>query len=102
MEVAGERRIPSPTDGQIREAVGSLDACTTYAFLILDRDARHSMEVSGDAREGFEIEHYEGSTGRRYRATGDFDVEQVAALLIAYRDAAAGWCDEARWVLVDD
>ncbi|MDR3403317.1 MAG: hypothetical protein P4L99_12540 [Chthoniobacter sp.] len=43
LEVAGERRIPSPTDVQIREAVGSLDACTTYAFLILDRDARHSM-----------------------------------------------------------
>ncbi|MDR3403316.1 MAG: hypothetical protein P4L99_12535 [Chthoniobacter sp.] len=53
-------------------------------------------------REGFEIEHYEGSTGRRYRATGDFDVEQVVALLVAYRDAAAGWCDSARWELIDD
>jgi hypothetical protein len=102
LEIAGERRIPSPTDAQIRDAVGSLDACTTYAFLILDRDARNSMEVSGDAREGFEIEHYEGSKGRRYRALGDFGLEQVVALLIAYRDAAAGWRDTARWEEVDE
>jgi len=102
LEIAGERRIPSPTDPQIRDAVGSLDACTTYAFLILDRDARHSMEVSGDAREGFEIEHYEGGTGRRYRALGDFDAGQVIALLAAYRDAAPGWRDLAQWELVDD
>ena len=64
LEIAGERRVPAPSDAQIREAVLSLDACTTYAFLILDRDARNSMEVSGDAREGFEIEHYEGVKGR--------------------------------------
>jgi len=102
LEIAGERRIPSPTDAQIRQAVGSLDACTTYAFLILDRDARHSMEVSGDAREGFEIEHYVGSTGRRYRATGDLDVEKVVALLAAYRDDAAGWREMVPWQEVDD
>jgi hypothetical protein len=102
LEIAGERRIPSPTDAQIRDAVGSLNACTTYAFLILDRDARNSIEVSGDAREGFEIEHYEGSRGRRYRALGDFGLEQVVALLIAYRDAAPGWRDAARWEEVDD
>jgi hypothetical protein len=102
LEIAGERRIPSPTDAQVREAVGSLDACTTYAFLILDRDARHSMEISGDAREGFQIEHYEGSRGRRYRAVGDFGLEQVVALLIAYRDAASGWHAMARWEEVDD
>lgn len=101
LEIAGERRIPSPTDAQIREAVSSLDACTTYAFLILDHDARHSMEVSGDAREGFEIEHYEGGSGRRYRAAGDFDAEQVIALLIGYRDAAPGWRDAVRWEEVD-
>ena len=102
LEIAGERRIPSPTDAQIREAVGSLDACTTYAFLILDRDARHSMEVSGDAREGFEVEHYEGSRGRRYRATGDLGLEQVVALLIAYRDAAPDWREAAQWEELDD
>jgi hypothetical protein len=102
LEIAGERRIPSPTDVQIREAVVSLDACTTYAFLILDRDARHSMEVSGDAREGFEIEHYEGSRGRRYRAAEDFGLEQVVALLIAYRDAASSWRELARWEEVDE
>ena len=103
LEIAGERRIPSPTDAQIREAnVKSLDACTTYAFLILDRDARHSMEVSGDAREGFAIEHYEGGTGRRYRAIGDFGSEQVTALLIAYRDAVSGWANAVQWEEVDD
>lgn len=102
LEIAGERRIPSPTDAQIRDAVGSLDACTTYAFLILDRDARNSMEVSGDGREGFEIEHYEGSRGRRYRAAGDFGLEQVVALLIAYRDGAPVWRDAARWEEVDE
>ncbi len=103
LEIAGERRIPGPTDTQIRDAVHSLDACTTYAFLILDRDARHSMEVSGDAREGFEIEHYDGGTGRRYRAAEDFNFtsEQVIALLIAYRDAAPGWSDVVRWDELD-
>jgi len=101
LEIAGERRIPSPTDEQIREAVGSLDACTTYAFLILDRDARHSMEVSGDAREGFEIEHYEGSSGRRYRAVGDFSAEQVITLLITYRDAAPTWREGVQWEEMD-
>ncbi len=101
LEIAGERRIPAPTDAQIREAVGSLDACTTYAFLILDRDVRHSMEISGDAREGFEIEHYDGPTGRRYRAAGDFGAEQVIALLIAYRDAAPGWGAGVQWEEVD-
>jgi len=103
LEIAGERRIPGPTDAQIREAVLSLDACTTYAFLILDRDARHSMEVSGDAREGFEIEHYEGGTGRRYRASGDFNftADQVIALLIGYRNAAPGWRDAVQWQEVD-
>jgi len=101
LEIGGERRIPAPTDVDIREAVESLDACTTYAFLILDRDVRHSLEVSGDAREGFEIEHYEGSTGRRFRAEGDFSAEQVIALLIAYRDAAPGWKEGIRWEEVD-
>jgi hypothetical protein len=101
LEIAGERRIPAPTDAQVREAVASLDACTTYAFLILDRDARHSMEISGDAREGFEIEHYEGSTGRRYRAVGDFGAEQVTALLLAYRDAVPGWREGLQWEEVD-
>jgi hypothetical protein len=101
LEIAGERRIPAPTDTQIREAVLSLDACTTYAFLILDRDARHSMEVSGDAREGFEVEHYEGGTGRRFRATGDFAAEPVSALLIAYRDAAPGWRETVAWEELD-
>jgi len=102
LEIAGERRVPSPTAAQIREAVGSLDARTTYAFLILDRDARHSMEVSGDVREGFEIEHYEGATGRRYRATGDLDAGQVVDLLVAYRDDAPGWREMAPWEMVDD
>jgi hypothetical protein len=102
LEIAGERRIPGPTDAQIREAVGSLDACTTYAFLILDRDVRHSMEVSGDAREGFDVEHYEGSRRRRYRAVGDFDLEHVVALLIAYRDDAPGWRDTFQWEEVDE
>jgi hypothetical protein len=103
LEIAGERRVPAPSDAQIREAVLSLDACTTYAFLILDRDARNSMEVSGDAREGFEIEHYEGVKGRRYRAAGDFNftAEQVAALLIAYRNSAPGWRDAVKWEEVD-
>jgi len=103
LEIAGERRIPSPTDDQIRDAVLSLDACTTYAFLILDRDSKNSMEVSGDAREGFEIEHYEGSKGLRYRAAGDFNftAEQVIALLIAYRNGAAGWRESVRWEEVD-
>jgi hypothetical protein len=103
LEIAGERRIPGPTDTQIREAVQSLDACTTYAFLILDRDARHSMEVSGDAREGFEIEHYEGGSGRRYRAAEDFNftAEQVVALLVDYRDDKPGWRDVVRWEEVD-
>jgi hypothetical protein len=102
LEIAGERRVPGPTDAQIREAVNSLNACTTYAFLILDRDARHSMEVSGDAREGFEIEHYEGGSGRRYHAAGDFGAEQVVAVLIAYRDSAPGWREMAQWEEVDD
>jgi hypothetical protein len=102
LEIAGERRVPSPTDAQVRDAVGSLDACTTYAFLILDRDARHSMEVSGDAREGFEVEHYEGGTGRRYRGLGDFGADQVIALLIAYRDAVPGWRDSVQWEEVDE
>ena len=102
LEIAGERRIPDPTDAQIRDAVASLDACTTYAFLILDRDARHSMEVSGDVREGFEVEHYEGATGRRCRAKGDFGAERVVALLIAYRDAAPGWHEAAQWQEVDE
>jgi hypothetical protein len=101
LEIAGERRIPSPTDAQIREAVGSLDACTTYAFLILDRDARHSMEVSGDALEGFEIEHYDGGSGRRYRAVGDCGAEQVIALLIGYRDATPTWREGVQWEEMD-
>ncbi len=101
LEIAGERRIPGPTDAQIREGVLSLDACTTYAFRILDRDARNSLEVSGDAREGFEIEHYEGGKGRRYRAVGDFTAEQVIGLLIAYRDAANGWREALSWEEID-
>ncbi|EDY21318.1 hypothetical protein CfE428DRAFT_1611 [Chthoniobacter flavus Ellin428] len=102
LEIAGEQRIPSPTDEQIRAAVGSLDACTTYAFLILDRDARHSMEISGDAREGFEVEHYDGVSGRRYRGVGDFGAEQIITLLIAYRNNAAGWPALAQWEEVDE
>jgi hypothetical protein len=102
LEIAGERRIPGPSDAQIHEAVASLNACTTYAFLILDRDARHSMEVSGDSREGFDVEHYEGGSGRRYRATGDFDLEKIVALLIAYRNAAPGWRELATWEEVDE
>lgn len=101
LEIAGERRVPGPTDTQICDAVMSLNACTTYAFLILDRDARHSMEVSGDAREGFDVEHYEGDTGRRFRATGDLGTGQVSALLIAYRDAAPGWRDAVAWEEMD-
>ncbi|HSI16001.1 MAG TPA: hypothetical protein VK961_28390 [Chthoniobacter sp.] len=101
LEIAGEQRIPSPTDAQIREAVTSLDACTTYAFLILDRDARHSMEISGDAREGFEIEHYDGGSGRRYRAAGDFGAERVIALLIGYRDSVPTWGEGVQWEEVD-
>jgi hypothetical protein len=102
LEIAGQRRVPGPTDAHIREAVLSLDATTTYAFLILDRDARHSLEVSGDAREGFELEHYDGKSGRRYRAVGDFSAEQVIALLVAYRDAAAGWQNLMPWEELDE
>ncbi len=102
LEVAGERRIPGPTNDQIREAVLSLDATTTYAFLILDRDARHSLEVSGDAREGFDIEHYEGGKGRRFRAIGDFTADQVVSLMVAYRDAAPAWQELMTWEELDD
>jgi hypothetical protein len=102
LEVAGERRIPGPTNDQIREAVLSLDATTTYAFLIFDRDARHSLEVSGDAREGFDIEHYEGGKGRRFRAIGDFTADQVVSLMVAYRDAVAGWQEAMTWEELDD
>lgn len=102
LEVAGQRRMPAPTNDQIREAVLSLDATTTYAFLILDRDARHSMEVSGDAREGFDIEHYEGGKGRRYRAVGDFTTDQVVNLMVAYRDAAPAWQEQMKWEELDE
>ena len=101
LEVAGERRIPSPTDEDIRTAVLSLDACTTYAFLILDRDSRHSIEVTGDPREGFAIEHYEGKSGRRYSAVGDFTAEQATTMLIAYRDATPDWRAAAEWEEMD-
>lgn len=101
LEVGGERRIPAPTDEDIRAAVLSLDARTTYAFLILDRDARNSFEVTGDAREGFSLEYYEGKSGRRYSAVGDFTAEQTIAMLIAYRDAAPDWRAAAKWEEMD-
>ena len=101
LEVAGERRIPSPTDEDIRTAVESLDARTTYAFLILDRDARNSFEVSGDPREGFSLEYYEGKSGRRYSAVGEFTADQTIAMLIAYRDAAPDWRAAVQWEEMD-
>lgn len=60
------------------------------------------MEVSGDTREGFEVEHYEGGSGRRYRGVGDFGAEQIITLLIAYRNNAAGWQALAQWEEVDE
>jgi hypothetical protein len=68
------------------------------AFLILQQDGMTYMQVSGDARLGFDMEYQSGALDQHYRAKKEaFTSDEVVKALTAYRDGTINWVDYGEW-----
>jgi len=92
LDICGERTLVDPSDADIRSALGALDAGSGDAFLVLGATEMTYIQASGHRKRGFDLEYQDGSTDRHFRATNEnFTIDDVAELLIAYRNGDYGW-----------
>ncbi|NLE57132.1 MAG: hypothetical protein GX616_02140 [Planctomycetes bacterium] len=85
--------IKDPSDEQIRAALKSLDVKRDgEGFAILARSDMTYVQVSGDAKTGFDLEYQEETVDQHYRAEReDYPLDEVVRVLIAYRDGTVRW-----------
>ncbi len=90
--------IRNPTDVQIRSALADLNAQGDgESFAILAGDTGY-VQVAGDPAAGFIVEYQEGGPDRQYQSKrADYSVEEVAAMMIAYRDGLVQWSEVGEW-----
>jgi len=93
LELSSGKKIANPTDAQIRAALEELDVQRDgEGFAILARSPRTYVQVSGDAARGFDLEYQVDSVRQHYRARRtDYALDEVVAVLAAYRDGAERW-----------
>ena len=101
MEVSGKKRIVDPTDQDIRDCLAAFDDYTVdrgEAFLVLGPTDMTYIQTSGDKENGFDVEYQEGDTEHHYRAArADFGLDEVARMLLAFRDGNPDWKNMAQW-----
>ena len=102
LDICNESLITDPTDLQIRQALLGLDLGKDSAFVILgpSEDDGTFLQASGDPSDGFSIE-YQGSSAGLFRATNDFNAEQLIAALIYYRNGINDWRVFSPWEPVE-
>lgn len=85
----------NPTDEELRAALSTLDVRRDgEGFAMLARSERTYVQVSGDARIGFDLEYQEGSTRRHFRAKRtDYSLDEIVRIFGAYRDGSVRWAD---------
>ena len=93
LELGSGEKIANPTDAQIRAALEELDVQRDgEGFAILARSPMTYVQVSGDAARGFDLEYQVDSVREHYRARRtDYALDEVVAVLAAYRDGAERW-----------
>ncbi|MDY0171028.1 MAG: hypothetical protein RBS80_31095 [Thermoguttaceae bacterium] len=95
LSISNGTEIIGPSDEQIREALSSLDVGRDgEGFAILGASDMAYVQVGGDSELGFDIEYQEGRVSAHYRAVReDYTLDDVVAVLIAYRDGNIDWAE---------
>jgi hypothetical protein len=87
----------NPSDDQIRDALGALSVERDgegFAILGPLESEMTYVQVSGDPTLGFDLEYQEGSVSEHYRAAReDYSLDEIVAVLIAFRDGEVVWSE---------
>lgn len=100
LNICGSRNIENPTEGEIREAIISLDA-SGDAFLVLSKNEMTYVQCSGDPKIGFDLEYQIKSTDQHYRASKEnITADEIISVFSAYASGKNNWQDELDWKLM--
>lgn len=97
LEVGGEKKIPNPSEADIRGAVMAMDTRKGGAFLVITVTELTYIQTSGDHRLGFELEFQERDVQHHYRTKRRLNTEEVVKVLAAYATGQGEWKQTADW-----
>ena len=97
LDICGDKKIPNPSEADIRQAVFGLDTNKGEAFLILGPTDMTYIQTSGDKKVGFDLEYQEADANHHYRAKRDFTAEEVVKALVSYSTGSDDWKKTTKW-----
>ena len=97
LDICGLKKIPNPTETDIRQAVSTLDTGKNDAFLILGPTEMTYIQIAGDEKAGFHVEYQENDVEHHYRAKRDLTVDEVVKTLLAYSAGSDEWKRMTEW-----
>lgn len=100
LDICGDRKIQSPTESDIRQAVFALDTKKDDAFLVLGLTDMTYIQTSGDQKVGFDLEYQETDAKHHYRAKRDLTADEIVKALVSYSAGSEEWKRTAEWELI--
>ena len=100
LDICGAKQIQDPTESDIREAVFALDTKKGDAFLILGPTEMTYIQIGGDQKVGFVLEHQDTDAKHHYRAKRNLTADDIVKALVIYSTGADDWKTMAEWELV--
>lgn len=89
----------SANNSQVERALRSLDASNgADAFVILEKEPMHYLQVAGDADSGFHLEYQEESLEKHYTCvTPDLTEENIIRTFLRYLEGDSRWKSDHQW-----
>jgi hypothetical protein len=100
LDICGDKKIQSPTEADIRQAVFALDTKKGEAFLVLGPTDMTYIQTSGDQKVGFDLEYQETDAKHHYRAKRDLTADEIVKVLSLYSTGSDEWKRMAEWELI--
>ena len=101
LEIAGVKKIPNPSEADIRVAVMAMDTKRGGAFLVIAVSEVTYIQTSGDERLGFEMEYQETDVQHHYRAKRRLNSEEVVKALASYATGNGDWKKMTDWTPIN-